>query len=54
MAGVNSTTSPLLSPQRTSAVEPATDFTKNSNTPFDAATEGGDAMARNDGLDSGS
>lgn len=47
---VTSTTSPLRSPQSSSAVDPATLFTRNSNSPLAAENEGGDATARNDGF----
>ncbi|KAL4335356.1 hypothetical protein GQ457_07G016600 [Hibiscus cannabinus] len=50
MIEVSSTTSPFFKPHKSSAVDPATLFTKNSNAPVEAANDGGDAMARKEGF----
>lgn len=50
MTPLSSTTSPLRISHSSSAVEPGTFLIRKSNTPFDEAAEGGDAMARNAGF----
>ena len=50
MTWLSSTTSPLFNAHSASAVDPATLFTRNSNTPRAAASFGGDAMAKNEGF----
>lgn len=51
MTWLISTTLPLFKPHRTSAVEPATLLTKNSNAPRVELNDGGDAIARKVGLE---